>query len=86
MRLLLEEHNIESRHLWKPMHLQPAFRDCPFREAGVSESLFKYGLCLPSGNGLTDVDLERIVGMFKNTNNAWSDELTETDSLTNHVS
>jgi dTDP-4-amino-4,6-dideoxygalactose transaminase len=70
VRLLLEKHNIESRHLWKPMHLQPVFRDWPFRGAGVSEKIFEFGLCLPSGSGLTEVDLERIVGVFKSSNKA----------------
>ena len=65
IRLLLEKNDIESRHLWKPMHLQPVFRGLPFRGAGVSEKLFQTGLCLPSGSALTESDLERIVGIFK---------------------
>jgi len=65
VRLLLETHDIESRHLWKPMHLQPVFRGFPFRGAGVSENLFQSGLCLPSGTALTEADLERIVEIFK---------------------
>ena len=65
IRLLLEEHDIESRHLWKPMHLQPVFQGFPFRGAGVSEKFFETGLCLPSGSALTEADLERIVRIFK---------------------
>ena len=65
IRLLLEKNDIESRHLWKPMHLQPVFRGFPFRGAGLSEKLFQSGLCLPSGSALTESDLERIVRVFK---------------------
>ncbi len=65
IRLLLEKNDIESRHLWKPMHLQPVFRGFPFRGPGFSEKLFQSGLCLPSGSALTESDLERIVGIFK---------------------
>lgn len=46
--------NIESRPLWKPMHLQPVFKDAPFYGDGTSEALFKNGLCLPSGSNLDD--------------------------------
>lgn len=60
LRLWLEEDNIESRPLWKPMHLQPVFENAPRYTNGVSESLFERGLCLPSGSNLTDVDLQRI--------------------------
>lgn len=60
LRLWLEEDNIESRPLWKPMHLQPVFENVPRYTNGVSESLFERGLCLPSGSNLTDVDLQRI--------------------------
>lgn len=49
MRVALDRENIESRPLWKPMHLQPVYRDCPAYINGVSESVFKTGLCLPSG-------------------------------------
>lgn len=60
VRLALEHENIESRPLWKPMHLQPVFKDCRFRENGVSESIFAKGLCLPSGSGLTKPELDRV--------------------------
>lgn len=60
IRLKLEEHNIESRPLWKPMHLQPVFADCPFYGDGTAERLFENGLCLPSGSNLSVDDFERI--------------------------
>ena len=60
IRLALEAENIESRPLWKPMHLQPIFADAPFYGDGTSEHLFEQGLCLPSGSNLTDEDFDRI--------------------------
>lgn len=60
LRLTLEAENIESRPLWKPMHLQPIFKDFPFYGGRISEQLFENGLCLPSGSNLTDKDKERI--------------------------
>jgi dTDP-4-amino-4,6-dideoxygalactose transaminase len=65
IRLALAAENIESRPLWKPMHLQPVFRDAPAYANGVSESLFRDGLCLPSGSNLTDSEKERIVKVIK---------------------
>lgn len=61
IRLALDADNIESRPLWKPMHLQPVFSDAPFYGNGTSERLFDSGLCLPSGPTLTDEDIERVV-------------------------
>jgi dTDP-4-amino-4,6-dideoxygalactose transaminase len=52
--------DIESRPLWKPMHLQPVFAGAPARVDGTSERLFGHGLCLPSGSTLTDGRLERV--------------------------
>jgi dTDP-4-amino-4,6-dideoxygalactose transaminase len=60
LRLTLEKHHIETKLLWKPMHQQPVFKDCPKYLNGVSDDLFKKGLCLPSGSNLTDADRERI--------------------------
>lgn len=60
LRLAFEAENIESRPLWKPMHLQPVFEDVPFYGEGVSEKLFNEGLCLPSGSNLSETDWERI--------------------------
>jgi dTDP-4-amino-4,6-dideoxygalactose transaminase len=69
IRLALEKENIESRPLWKPMHLQPVFGDAPFYGSTVSEQLFDNGLCLPSGSNLPADDLNRvsslIVALFK---------------------
>ncbi len=60
LRLLLETENIESRPLWKPMHLQSVFKDAPYYGGTVSENLFDTGLCLPSGSNLTEEEKKRI--------------------------
>ena len=60
LRLRLEKENIESRPLWKPMHLQPVFSEAPFYGGHVSASAFEKGLCLPSGSNLTDEEKKRI--------------------------
>ena len=60
LRKSLESKNIESRPLWKPMHMQPVFQDCPFYGTGVAEKMFENGLCLPSGSNLSETDKERI--------------------------
>lgn len=65
IRLVLEADNIESRPLWKPMHLQPVFTDCVSYVNGVSEDLFNRGLCLPSGSNLTKEELERIIHVMQ---------------------
>lgn len=62
IRLKLEKNNIETRPLWKPMHLQPVFSNTPYYgTGGVSENLFEMGLCLPSGSNMTPEQLERVV-------------------------
>lgn len=61
VRIALEKENIESRLLWKPMHLQPVFKDFPYYGEKVSEGLFEKGLCLPSGSNLTNEELERVL-------------------------
>ena len=61
LREFLLKDNIESRPLWKPMHLQPIFKDSPAFINGISEDLFKKGLCLPSGSNLTEDDLNRVI-------------------------
>ncbi len=66
VRLALDKDNIESRPLWKPMHLQPVFKDVPFYGNGISEQLFEIGLCLPSGPMLTNEDIKRVVDVIKN--------------------
>lgn len=64
LRLALEKENIESRPLWKPMHLQPVFEGSPFYGNGVSEQLFANGLCLPSGSNMTDEELSRVLAVI----------------------
>lgn len=65
VRIALESNNIESRPVWKPMHLQPIFKGCRFRSNGVCEDLFKRGLCLPSGSAMTTDDMARVVEVIK---------------------
>lgn len=64
IRLALLEEDVESRPLWKPMHLQPIFENFPIFSDGTSENLFDRGLCLPSGSNLTEDDLTRVVELF----------------------
>ncbi|MFA5330705.1 MAG: aminotransferase class I/II-fold pyridoxal phosphate-dependent enzyme [Prolixibacteraceae bacterium] len=64
LRKAFEQENIESRPLWKPMHLQPVFKAYPYYGNGFCEQLFETGLCLPSGSNLTDEDFERIFGVL----------------------
>jgi dTDP-4-amino-4,6-dideoxygalactose transaminase len=65
IRLALEKENIESRPLWKPMHLQPVFKDAPYYGETVAEFLFRDGLCLPSGSNLLSIELERVSQCIK---------------------
>jgi dTDP-4-amino-4,6-dideoxygalactose transaminase len=65
IRLALEKENIESRPLWKPMHLQPVFEACPSFTDGTSEMLFNKGLCLPSGSNLTTEELMSVIMIIK---------------------
>jgi len=65
LRLHLEKDNIESRPLWKPMHLQPVFKEHKSYVNGVSEDLFNRGLCLPSGTNMSITDLKRVVSKIK---------------------
>ncbi len=65
MRLFLDQKGIEARPLWKPMHKQPVFQRCPAYTNGTSESLFKQGLCLPSGPCVTEEDAHYIVKIIK---------------------
>jgi len=60
LRLFLLEKNIESSPLWKPMHLQPFFKECNYYGNTIAQSLFEKGLCLPSGSNLSSIDLKRI--------------------------
>lgn len=61
IRLSLQNKDIETRPLWKPMHLQPVFEKYPKYLNGVSEKLFEVGLCLPSGSNLVEEDLDRVI-------------------------
>lgn len=65
LRLALEARNIEARPVWKPMHLQPVFRDCEVAGGATAERLFRDGLCLPSGTAMTDADLERVIATIR---------------------
>ncbi|MDC1025311.1 DegT/DnrJ/EryC1/StrS family aminotransferase, partial [Flavobacteriales bacterium] len=65
IRLELQKNNIESRPLWKPMHLQPVFNTYKALVNGVSEDLFNRGLCLPSGSNMNDHDLKRVVNIIR---------------------
>lgn len=66
IRITLERENIESRPVWKPMHLQPVFKGCRIQGGTVSEDLFRRGLCLPSGTQMTEKDIERVVEVIRN--------------------
>lgn len=65
VRLKLLEQQIESRPVWKPMHLQPVFSNCECANNGIAEDLFHKGLCLPSGSNLTDEELQRVTTQIK---------------------
>ena len=65
VRLALEAANIESRPLWKPTHMQPAYAQYESIGRAVAERLFRDGLCLPSGSQLTEAELERVVGVVR---------------------
>ncbi|PLW93229.1 MAG: pyridoxal phosphate-dependent aminotransferase [Marinilabiliales bacterium] len=67
IRLALQDENIEARPLWKPMHLQPVFKDYPYYGGGTSEKLFEIGLCLPSGSNMTDEDRGRVLKTITKT-------------------
>ncbi len=68
----LDREGIEARHLWKPMHLQPQFRGARMFGGSVCELLFKRGLTLPSGSGLTDADIDRVIYALRNATGAES--------------
>jgi pyridoxal phosphate-dependent aminotransferase EpsN len=65
VRLALEAHNIESRPLWKPLHLQPVFKKYSYYGERISEALFSKGLCLPSGSNLQEEDLQRVTKIVR---------------------
>ena len=63
---IFRKNKIEVRPLWKPLHLQPIFKDCKYFGSNVSEKIFKSGMCLPSGSNLTNQDLKKVVYILKN--------------------
>lgn len=65
LRLEMDLHNIETRPLWKPMHLQPVFLQSPYYGSNISENLFDNGLCLPSSPVLSDADIESVINVVK---------------------
>jgi dTDP-4-amino-4,6-dideoxygalactose transaminase len=65
IRIALEEKEVETRPLWKPLHQQPVFKDCDIYLNGASDSLFMQGLCLPSGSNLTEENLKTVVHGIK---------------------
>ena len=65
IRLTLEANNIESRPLWKPLHLQPIFIKCPNYIDGTAEDIYNRGLCLPSGSNLEEADQERVIAVIR---------------------
>jgi dTDP-4-amino-4,6-dideoxygalactose transaminase len=64
LRIILESNNIESRPVWKPMHMQPVFRGLRVVGGRVAEDLFRHGLCLPSGTSMTDDDVDRVASII----------------------
>jgi dTDP-4-amino-4,6-dideoxygalactose transaminase len=60
----MEKENIETRPLWKPMHMQPVFSSCPAYINGTSENLFNKGLCLPSGSNMSAEDRQRVLNVL----------------------
>jgi pyridoxal phosphate-dependent aminotransferase EpsN len=64
VRLHLESKDIESRPVWKPLHMQPVFAECRVRGGRVAEQIFDTGLCLPSGSSLTDVQRDFVAATF----------------------
>jgi dTDP-4-amino-4,6-dideoxygalactose transaminase len=64
VRLGLEEENIESRPVWKPLHVQPVFAGCRVRGGAVAEDIFERGLCLPSGSSLTQEEIDMITSII----------------------
>ena len=66
VRIALNEENIETRLLWRPMHMQPIYKDAPYYGTNVCERLFEQGLCLPSGSSLTNKDVNRVISALHN--------------------
>ena len=71
LRVALDQAGIEARPVWKPMHKQPVYKDAPAYVNGVSESIFKIGMCLPAGPYVTDDDVKYIVECIKGAIVGW---------------
>lgn len=65
MRMALDAADIEARPVWKPMHKQPVYENAPAYVNGISEAIFKIGMCLPAGRYVTDEDVKYIVEQIK---------------------
>lgn len=65
IRLMLFEHQIEARPLWKPMHMQPLYENAVYHGSGVDEHLFENGLCLPSGCDMSADEQDEVIGLIK---------------------
>ena len=65
LRIKLAEQKIETRLLWRPMHMQPVFANAPYYGSNVGEDLFDRGLCLPSGSSLRDDQIERVINEIR---------------------
>ena len=61
----LENNNIEARPTWNPVHLQPLYKDCQSIGGTVAEEIFRTGVCLPSGTGMSDDDLQRVMSVVR---------------------
>jgi pyridoxal phosphate-dependent aminotransferase EpsN len=81
VRLALEAEDIEARPVWKPMHLQPVFKDCRVRGGSVSERLYERGLCLPSGSALTRDELARICAVVRRVHVKTTFSSVETEAM-----
>lgn len=65
LRIALDSDNIETRLIWRPMHMQPVFADAPYYGEGISDRIFEQGLCLPSGSAMSDNDIERVIDSIR---------------------
>ena len=66
LRVFMDQAGVEARPVWKPMHKQPVYKNCPAYVNGVSEAVFKVGMCLPAGPYVKDDDVKYIVDCIKN--------------------
>jgi dTDP-4-amino-4,6-dideoxygalactose transaminase len=85
LQAALDADDIESRPVWKPLHLQPVFAGCGYRGGSVAADLFERGLCLPSGSAMTDDDIERIVKIIRAVHESSSPTLVVRDPRVRRV-